>query len=83
MSLLTGEAVLPLYSEYQMQSLIDDKEFERLVRNGDIPFILTTRHMLYMDFDLYVRMRTATDPVTYVSGLPDEGEYELLRVRKK
>ena len=63
-----------------MVSLIDDAEFKRLLDEGEIPFILTTNHMLYMDFDLYTRMRTSSLDVTSRSGLPKNGELELLRV---
>ena len=79
-ALITGQPVLPLYSEYKMESLIDDAEFKRFLDEGEIPFILTTSHMLYMDFDLYTRMRTSSLDVTARSGLPKEGELELLRV---
>ena len=79
-SLITGEPVLPLYSEYRLEALIEDAEFKRLLEQGHIPFILTTRHMLYMDFDLYTRMRTSSLDITKTSGLPGEGEFELLWV---
>ena len=79
-ALITGKPVLPLFSEYKMVSLIDDAEFKRLLDEGEIPFILTTSHMLYMDFDLYTRMRTSSLDVTARSGLPKNGELELLRV---
>ena len=79
-ALITGEPVLPLYSEYKLEALIEDAEFKRLLEEGHIPFILTTRHMLYMDFDLYTRMRTSSLEVTTRSGLPGGGELELLRV---
>ena len=79
-ALITGEPVLPLFSEYKMVPLIDDAEFKRLLDEGEIPFILTTSHMLYMDFDLYTRMRTSSLDVTTRSGLPRDGEMELLRV---
>ena len=79
-ALITGEPVLPLYSEYKLEALIDDAEFKRLLEEGHIPFILTTRDMLYMDFDLYTRMRTSSLDITNSSGLPRDGEYELLWV---
>ena len=79
-ALITGEPVLPLYSEYKLEALIEDAEFRRLLEEGHIPFILTTRHMLYMDFDLYTRMRTSSLEVTRRSGLPGGGELELLQV---
>ena len=79
-ALITGEPVLPLYSEYRMEALIDDAEFKRLLDEGHIPFILTTSNMLYMDFDLYTRMRTSALDITTGSGLPKRGEYELLWV---
>ena len=79
-ALITGEPVLPLYSEYRLEALIEDSEFKRLLDEGHIPFILTTRHMLYMDFDLYTRMRTSTLDITAGSGLPEDGEFELLWV---
>ena len=79
-ALITGEPVLPLYSEYKMEPLVEDAELKRLLADGSIPFILTTRDMLYMDFDLYTRMRTSSLDVTARSGLPASGEYELLRV---
>lgn len=79
-ALITGEPVLPLYSEYKMEPLVEDAELKRLLADGSIPFILTTRDMLYMDFDLYARVRAASLDVTARSGLPARGEYELLRV---
>ena len=79
-ALITGEPVLPLYSEYRLEALIEDAEFKRLLEEGHIPFILTTRHMLYMDFDLYTRMRTSSLDITASSGLPRRGEFELLWV---
>lgn len=79
-ALITGEPVLPLYSEYRLEALIEDSEFKRLLDGDHIPFILTTRHMLYMDFDLYTRMRTSTLDITAGSGLPEDGEFELLWV---
>ena len=79
-ALITGEPVLPLYSEYKMEPLVGDAELKRLLDSGEIPFVLTTRHMLYMDFDLYARTRAASLDVSYRSGLPASGEYELLRV---
>ena len=79
-ALITGEPVLPLYSEYRLKALIEDAEFKRLLEEGHIPFILTTRHMLYMDFDLYTRMRTSSLDITTSSGLPRRGEFELLWV---
>ena len=79
-ALITGQPVLPLFSEYKMVPLIEDAEFKSLLDQGEIPFILTTNHMLYMDFDLYTRMRTSSLDVTTRSGLPRDGELELLRV---
>ena len=79
-ALITGEPVLPLFSEYKLEALIDDTEFKRLLDEGHIPFILTTRDMLYMDFDMYTRMRTSSLDITTSSGLPKDGEYELLWV---
>ena len=79
-ALITGEPVLPLFSEYKMEALIDDAELKRLLDEGDIPFILTTRHMLYMDFGIYTRMRTSSLDITASSGLPADGELELLWV---
>ena len=79
-ALLTGAPVLPLYSEYKMEPLVEDAELKRLLDSREIPFILTTRHMLYMDFDLYARMRSSSLDISRRSGLPASGEYELLRV---
>lgn len=79
-ALITGEPVLPLYSEYKLEALIEDAELKRLLEEGHIPFILTARDMLYMDFDLYTRMRTSALDITSSSGLPKAGEYELLWV---
>ncbi len=79
-ALITGEPVLPLYSEYKMEPLVEEAELKRLLADGSIPFILTTSDMLYMDFDLYARVRAASLDVTIRSGLPVQGEYELLRV---
>ncbi len=79
-SLLTGEPVLPLYSEYRLVREMDDAELKRLLESGDIPFILTTRDMLYMDFRLYARMIVSSIDATASAGLPPRGEYQLLEV---
>ena len=72
--------MLPLYSEYKLEALIDDAELKRLLEEGHIPFILTTRDMLYMDFDLYTRMRTSSSRYHSQFRPPWGGEYELLWV---
>ncbi len=79
-SMLTGEPVLPLYSEYQMNNLVDGAELSRLVESGDIPFFLTTSYMSEMDFYLYARMRSSGRDVTALAGLPRGGEFQLFEV---
>ena len=81
-ALITGEPVLPLYSEYRTGSVDRRRRAQASdLEEGHIPFVLTTRDMLYMDFDLYTRMRTSSLDITSRIRAPSEdGEYELLWV---
>ena len=79
---LTGEPVLPLYSEYGMSPLLDERELLRVFEDGETRFILTASHMQTMDWRLYGRIRSSSTEVTSVSGLPQRGEMRLLRVRR-
>ena len=79
---LTGEPVIPLYSEYGMAPLLDERELRRVFEDGETRFILTASHMQTMDWRLYGRIRSSSTEVTSVSGLPQRGEMRLFRVRR-
>ena len=79
-SMRTGEAVLPLYSEYQLDTLVDRVELKRMIEDGDIPFFLTVSYLSEMDFLLYARMEASGRDVTARAGLPARGEYRLFEV---
>lgn len=79
-SMRTGEAVLPLYSEYQMENLVDRAELRRAIEDGDIPFFLTVSYLEDFDFLLYARMEASGRDVTARAGLPARGEYRLFEV---
>ena len=82
-SMHTGEPVLPLYSEYQMDNLVDGAELNRMIEDGDIPFFLTVSYLSEMDFLLYARMYSNSRDVTARAGLPAEGEYRLFEVIRR
>ena len=80
-SMRTGEAVLPLYSEYRLDTLVDRTELKRMVEEGEIPFFLTVGYLSEMDFLLYARMEASGRDVTARAGLPARGEYRLFELR--
>ena len=80
---LTGEPVLPLYSEYSMTPLMDADELRRVLEAGETRFILSSSHMQTMDWRLYGLIRSSATEVTSVSGLPQRGEMRLFRVRER
>ena len=82
-SMRTGEPVLPLYSEYKMDSLVDRNELKRMVEDGDIPFFLTVSYLSEFDFLLYARMEASSRDVTARAGLPARGEYRLFEVIRR
>ena len=82
-SMRTGEPVLPLYSEYRMDSLVDRAELSRMIENGDIPFFLTVSYLSEMDYLLYARMYSYSRDVTARAGLPEDGEYRLFEVVRR
>ena len=79
-SMRTGEAVLPLYSEYRMERLVEHDELQRMIENGDIPFFLTVGYLSEMDYLLYARIAASGRDVTARAGLPARGEYRLFEV---
>ena len=79
-SMRTGEPVLPLYSEYRMERLVDRAELKRMIEGGDIPFFLTVSYLSEMDYLLYARMAASGRDVTARAGLPADGEYRLFEV---
>ena len=79
-SLLTGERVFPVYSEYRLERAADFSEFQRLARSGEIPYVLTSVHLEVMDPPLYRWIEANTLDVTSRSGLPHDGEMRLLEV---
>ena len=79
-SMRTGESVLPLYSEYRMDALVDGAELNRMIEDGDIPFFLTVSYLSEMDFLLYARIYSSSRDITALAGLPANGEYRLFEV---
>lgn len=82
-SMRTGESVLPLYSEYRMDNLVDGAELNRMIEDGDIPFFLTVSYLSEMDFLLYARMEANSRDVTARAGLPERSEYRLFEVIRR
>ena len=80
---LTGEPVLPLYSEYRMNALMDAPELRRVLEDGETRFILTSSHLQTMDWRLYGTIRSSATEFTSVAGLPQRGEMRLFRVRER
>lgn len=80
---ITGEPVLPLYSEYRMNPLMDAAELRRILADGETRFILTASHLQTMDWRLYATIRSAATDVTSAAGLPYRGEMRLFRVRER
>ncbi len=80
---ITGEPVLPLYSEYRMSPLIDAAELQRILADGETRFVLTASHLQTMDWRLYATIRSAATDVTSAAGLPYRGEMRLFRVRER
>lgn len=79
-SMRTGEPVLPVYSEYRMESLVNRAELKRMIEDGDIPFFLTVSYLEDFDFLLYALMEANSRDVTARAGLPAKGEYRLFEV---
>ncbi len=82
-SMRTSEPVLPLYSEYRLDNLVERAELKRKVENGDIPFFLTVSYLEDFDFLLYALMSSNSRDVTARAGLPAEGEYRLFEVIRR
>ena len=82
-SMRTGEAVLPLYSEYRLDNLVDRAELKRMIEDGDIPFFLTVSYLEEFDFLLYALMSSNSRDVTARAGLPARGEYRLFEVIRR
>ena len=80
---LTGEPVLPLYSEYQMSALLDAPDLRRVLEEGETRFILTSSHLQTMDWRLYGTIRSSATEFTSAAGLPQRGEMRLFRVRER
>ncbi len=79
-SMRTGEPVLPLYSEYRMDNVVNGAELNRMIEDGDIPLFLATGYLSEMDFFLYARMYANSRDATARAGLPARGEYRLFEV---
>ena len=81
-ALLTGEPVLPLYSEYQDVRVTEFDTLKELVDAGDVRFVLIAPLMQYMDRELfsYVTSRALED-LTSRFGLPRD-EMRLLRIAR-
>jgi 4-amino-4-deoxy-L-arabinose transferase-like glycosyltransferase len=79
-SMRTGEPVLPVYSEYRLDNLVDRSELKRMIEDGDIPFFLTVSYLEGFDFLLYALMSSNSRDVTARAGLPARGEYQLFEV---
>ena len=79
-SLMTGERVFPIYSEYRMERAAELSELQILARGGELPYVLTSVHLEVMDPPLYRWILSNTLDVTARSGLPYGGEMRLLEV---
>ena len=82
-SMRTGEAVLPVYSEYRLDNLVDRAKLKRMIEDGDIPFFLTVSYLEEFDFLLYALMSSNSRDVTARAGLPPRGEYRLFEVIRR
>ena len=82
-SMRTGDPVLPVYSEYRLDSLVDRAELKRMIEDGDIPFFLTVSYLEEFDYLLYARIYHSSRDVTARAGLPAEGEYRLFEVIRR
>ena len=80
---MAGEPVLPLYSEYRMNPLVEAAELRRILAEGETRFVQTSSHMQTMDWRLYGTIRSAATDVTSAAGLPYRGEMRLFRVRER
>lgn len=79
-SLVTGEPVLTLYSEYDTTRVTEIPALTELIQAGDVRFILTSNLLKYMDFDLYAWLLANTREVSFRAGLPFRDEMQLLEV---
>ncbi|MXX54073.1 MAG: hypothetical protein F4Z35_09220 [Dehalococcoidia bacterium] len=82
-SMRTGDPVLPVYSEYRLDSLVGRSELKRMIEDGDIPFFLTVSYLEEFDYLLYARIYHSSRDVTARAGLPAEGEYRLFEVIRR
>ena len=82
-SMRTGEPVLPVYSEYRLDNLVDRSELKRMIEDGDIPFFLTVSYLEEFDFLLYALISSNSRDVTARAGLPPRGEYRLFEVIRR
>ncbi|MDP6453659.1 MAG: glycosyltransferase family 39 protein [SAR202 cluster bacterium] len=79
-SLVTGEPILTLYSEYNKTRVTELSTLEALVKAGDVRFILTSEVMRFMDFELYAWLQSNTRDVSFRAGLPFSDEMKLMEV---
>jgi hypothetical protein len=79
-SLVTGEPVLTLYSEYNKTRVTELSVLKELTRTGAVRFILISDVMKSMDFELYAWIQANTREVSIRAGLPFRDEMELLEV---
>ena len=82
-SLMTGERVFPIYSEYRMERAAELSELQSLARAAELPYVLTSVHLEVMDPPLYRWILSNTLDVTTRSGLPYDGEMRLLEVIRR
>jgi hypothetical protein len=79
-SLVTGEPVLTLYSEYNKTRVTELSVLKELTRTDEVRFILTSSVMKSMDFELYAWIQANTREVFIQAGLPFRDEMGLLEV---
>lgn len=82
-SFLTGEPVLPLYSEYSRTRLTEITKLKQLTQAGEVRFVLTSDLMQHLDFELYAWLRANTEEVSLEAGLPLWDEMRLLEFTRR
>lgn len=79
-SLVTGEPVITLYSEYNKTRVTELSALKELTLVGDVRYILTSNLMKFMDFELYAWLQANTREVSLQAGLRFGDEMQLLEV---
>ncbi|MCH7800485.1 MAG: hypothetical protein IIC24_02965 [Chloroflexi bacterium] len=79
-SLVTGEPVITLYSEYNKTRVTEISVLSELTQAGDVQYILVSNILKFMDFELYAWLQANTREVSLQAGLPFGDEMQLLEV---